>query len=178
MKLIPTIFVLLAFVLTQIFAGQPVFSTQTSAEDTRSKYVGLLIADSLPDGLKLRNHFLIGSKQGVDIPLDFGIREVAKGSVKMLWFERVAERDGQRVSQWEILDVLVLPQIRKSQVLANSYCFIGKEYEPDVFAIFENQDKEYLTRARRAWRANRLSGKFEEIPLRGVRCENESWAIP
>jgi hypothetical protein len=154
-------------------------SLQVSDKVTPNKYIGLRIAESLPDGLELGVHFLIGSKSDVNIPMDFGIREVSKGKLKMLWLERVAELDdAQRVSQWEILDVLVIPQISRNQVFTTSYCFIGKEYEPEVFAIFDNQDKEYLTRARRAWKANRLSGKFEDISVRGVKCENESWNIP
>lgn len=177
MKLLTVLSLMLTVSLTLPCAGQQASSAQTSATVERSEYLGLRIAESLPAGLKSGNHFLISSKSGVDIPLDFGIREVSKGKLRMLWLERVAERDAKNVLGWEVLDVLVLPPVKKGQILATSYCFIGKEYEPEVFAIFDYKDKQYFTRARRAWRANRLVGRFEEIPTKNIRCQNEGRGV-
>jgi hypothetical protein len=177
MKLLAVISFMIAVSLNSLCAGQQASSARTSAKVGRSEYVGLRIAESLPAGLKSGNHFLVASKSGVDIPLDFGIREVSKGKIRMLWLERVAERNAKSVLRWEVLDVLVLPPVKKNQVLAASYCFIGKEYEPEVFAIFNYQDKQYFTRARRAWRANRFEERFEEIPTKNIRCENEGWGV-
>ncbi len=177
MKLFVVTILLITFVLTPYSVGQRAPSAQTSVEIERSKYVGLQIGKSLPRGLKVKDHFLISSKSGVDIPMDYGIREVFGGKVKMLWFERVKERDAKSVLQWKVLDVLILPLIKRNQILAHSRCFIGKEYEPEVFAIIVYEDKEYFTRVRRAWRANRLKEKFEEIPAKNIRCGNEGWGL-
>ena len=178
MQLIAIDTFVIAFVLTLLCAGRGASSPQASTEVEHAEFLGLRIAESLPMGLKSHNHFMIASKRGAATPLEFGVREVSKGKVKMLWFERIAERDQKRVLGWQVLDVLILPPIKKHQVLATSSCFIAKEFEPEVIALFDNQDNEYLTRTRRAWRANRLTGKFEDLPVRGVRCKNESWSIP
>jgi hypothetical protein len=173
MKALVITVLLITSVLTPCSVGQRASSAQTSAE----KYVGTRIGKSLPAGLKSKDHFLISSKSGVDIPMDFGIRSVYKARLRMLWFERVTQRDAKSVLQWKVLDVLALPPIRKNQILAHSICFIGDEFEPEVLGIFDYQDKQYFTRVRRAWRANRLSEKFEEIPAKNIKCENEGWGV-
>ena len=178
MQLLAVDILLMAYILTLPRAGQGASGPQAATEVESAKFVGLRIAESLPMGLKSHNHFMIASKHGVATPLEFGVREVSKGKVKMLWFERVAERDRNRVLTWQVLDVLVLPPIKKNQVLATSNCFVAKDFEPEVVALFDNEDKENLTRTRQAWRANRLTGKFEDVPLRGVRCRNENWSVP
>jgi hypothetical protein len=173
MKPLVITILLITSVFTPCAVGQRASSAQTSAE----KYVGMQMGKSLPAGLKSKDHFLISSKSGVDIPLDFGIRAVYRARLKMLWFERATQRDAKSVLQWKVLDVLALPPIRRTQILAHSICFIGKEFEPEVFGIFDYQDKEYFTRVRRAWRANRLSEKFEEIPAKNIKCGNEAWGL-
>lgn len=177
MKLFVVNILLIAFVHTPCPVGQRASSAQTPAGTERRKYVGLQIGESLPTGHTSKSHFLIPSKSGVDIPMDFGIREVSRGKLRMLWLERVTQRDVRGVPRWKVIDVLTLPRIGRNQVLAHSLCFIGGEYEPEVLAIFDYEDKEYFTRARRAWRANRRGEKFVEIPANKLRCENEGWGL-
>ncbi len=173
MKPLVIAILLITSVLPLCTVGQRASSAQTSAE----KYIGLQIGKSLPAGLKSKDHFLISSKSGVDIPLDFGIRAVYRAKLKMLWFERATQRDARSVLRWTVLDVLALPPIRRNKILAHSICFIGPEFEPEVFGIFDYQDKQYFTHVRRAWRANRLSEKFEEVPAKNIKCENEAWGL-
>jgi len=161
------------------FTNQNALPGKTVTEIKKAKYVGLRVGSSLPAGVKSDDQFrfMIGSKSNEDIPLEFGIRKVVEGKISMLWFERIIQQNNQVETEWEVMDVLVLPKISGNQRICGSYCFSGKEFEPEIIAIADYENREYLTRVRRAWRASRVNKRFEEIPTKGIKCENVGWGI-
>ena len=50
--------------------------------------------------------------------------------------------------------------------------------DKEIVAIVDYQrGVEYFTRVRKAWRANRQTEKFEVIPTRGIKCENDGFGL-
>ncbi len=141
----------------------------------RIKYVGLRHGASLPDGLKLVAGGLVSSLEDAK---QYAISEVRRGRKGMLWFEYLTHRDQAGSPYWEVRDVLVLPVIRRGQVLAYSSCFSRQKPDPEIVAIVDYQPNvEFFTRARRAWRAKRSVERFEEISPRGIKCTNEGFGM-
>ena len=170
---------LAALVLTPSAAAQRRASSRGTrgggAAADMSGYVGLRHGSKLPDGLKNLGGSLV-SEAGAG--KEYGLAEVHRGKIKMLWFERLTHRDAAGLPYWEVEDFLILPPVRKNQVLAYSTCFSGSEPDREVIAIADYQrSAEFFTRVRRAWRANRKTGKFEEISPRGIKCTNEGFGL-
>ncbi len=152
-------------------SARPV-QAQSAASEPGSAYVGLRHGAQLPEGLKEGGYSgQLDTLGGVE----FSLQEVLKGNVRMVWFERVVGRDAEGVPQMEVLDVLTLPTLAKNQRVAYSSCTSGKKVEQDaeIVAVFDYvRGVNYFTRLRSAWRANRRSRKFEEIPVTGIKCLN------
>jgi hypothetical protein len=96
----------------------------------------------------------------------------------MLWFERMTHVDDNGVAYWEVKDVMVLPRLPRKQVLAYYGCLLNNRADNEIAAVLDYEPGvEYFTRARRAWRANRLTGKFEAMPSKGIKCENLGYGM-
>lgn len=148
---------------------------QRSAQTDAVKYIGRRYGPTQPPGFKYIGGALIselGDKK------EYGISEVHKGRVKALWFEYMTHRDQGGVPYWELKDVLVVPPHSSKQVLAYATCLIGNRPDKEIVAVVDYQPNEqYFTRVRRAWRANRQTEKFEVIPTKKIKCENEGYGV-
>jgi hypothetical protein len=161
---------------------QPSYSVAQRTPDTRNasaveaaKYVGLRHRSSLPDNLKDEGGALISD---INDATEYGIGEIPRGGMRMLWFERLTHRDDSGAAHWEVKDVLVLPRIPRNQILVYSMCFYGEKPDKEIVAIADYRPYvEFFTRVRRAWRANRVTEKFEEIPTKGIKCENAGYGV-
>lgn len=155
--------ILLVFLLTSL----SIAPAQTGAP----KYTGHRYGSTQPKGVKYIGGSLISE---LDDQTEYGIAEVHRGRVKALWFERLIRRDEKGIPYWELKDVLVVPPYPKSQLLSYSFCLMNNLPDKEIVAIVDYQpDAEYFTRVRKAWRANRQTGKFEVIPTKGIKCTNE-----
>jgi hypothetical protein len=176
-KLLLLLFLTFFFLFPSRSAGQRTASPDkgdTSAVE-RTKYVGLRHSASLPYGLKDVGGALVSRLNDAK---EYGISEVRRGRVRMLWFEYLTHRDQAGAPYWEVKDVLALPSIRRNQVLVYSLCFSGQKPDSEIVAIADYQPYvEFFTRVRRAWRANRSVERFEEISPRGVKCTNEGYGV-
>src|SRR5687767_1021264 len=76
------------------------------------KYKSVLSETTLPNGVKHAGGGLIG-----DINADpvYGISQVSKGEVRMLWLEVSTGHDADgSVTGWQVIDVLSFPALSKS----------------------------------------------------------------
>ena len=139
-----------------------------------TKYIGLRHGP-LPPGLKSRGGSLVSA---VGDAKEYGLAEVHRSTTKMLWFERLTHRDDKGVAYWEVTDVMVLPRITKKQVLVFAFCLLNNQPDGEIVAVADYvEGVQYFTRVRRAWRANRQTEKFEVIPTKGIKCENEGFGL-
>ena len=134
-----------------------------------AKYIGLRYGPSSPDGVRILRSEQVSGANDVN---ENRISEVEAGGVKMIWLERLVNRDAAGLTSWEVKDVLVVPPIRKNQALVFSFCSAGGQYDKEIIAVadFRPSERRYR-RVSLAWRADRRTEKFKGISTGGVKCE-------
>lgn len=153
----------------------PSANPQNASAGELVKFIGLHHGPSLPPGLKQVAGGLISETNDAE---EYAVSEVHKGKMRMLWFERLTHRDNSGKAYWEVKDVLAIPKLRRRQILVYTICFSSDNLDREVIAIADYQpDEEFLTHIRQAWRANRKIGKFETIPIEGIKCENVDYGV-
>lgn len=139
----------------------------------KSPYIGLRYAgDKLPRGHKWIGGALLTNPYSDE--KQYGVTEVSKGTVKMMWLDRLTHHDAAGNAHWEIKDVLFLPPIRKNQLLFYVNCFLANKPDSELVVITDAVVRGgYYGRVRHAWRANRQTEKFQQIPGTGIKCESQ-----
>ena len=104
---------------------------------------------------------------------DHIIEWISGGSMEMLWLNKVICRRNDR-SYFEVLDVLELPEISRSEVLiiggANGDCELNNTLTGGLIVIAEKEPTAIVTNILKAWRANRSTGGIDGIPTSNIRC--------
>jgi len=77
----------------------------------------------------------------------------------------------------EVLDVLILPALKSREVFVYFDCYAKGRRDSEILCVFDDTERQFFTRVRRAWRAKRREGKFEEIAPRDVKCENFGFGL-
>lgn len=150
-------------------------AAQSGSQTDAVKYIGRRYGPTQPPGIKYVGGALISE---LEDQKEYGISQVHKGRVKVLWFERMTHRDERGVPYWELMDVLVVPPHTRKQVVVYATCLMENRADKEIVAIADYQPGEqYFTRVRKAWRANRQTEKFEVIPTKGIKCENDGFGI-
>lgn len=139
----------------------------------KSQYLGLRYAgNKLP-----RGHTWIGGALITDPysnEKQYGVTEVAKARVRMMWLDRLTHHDAGGNAHWEIKDVLFLPPIQKNQLLFYVNCFRANKPDLELVVVTDPVVRGgYYGRVRHAWRANRKTEKFEQVPVTGIKCEGQ-----
>ena len=165
-------FLLLVLVVSSSSQGQQT-PARLNATNDKSPCIGLRYAgNKLP-----RGHKWIGGALLTDPYSDekqYGVTEVSKGRVRMMWLDRLTHHDAAGNAHWEIKDVLFLPPMRKDQLLFYVGCFQANKPDPELVVITDAVVRGgYYGRVRHAWRANRQTEKFQQIPVAGIKCEGQ-----
>ncbi len=145
--------------------------TGLNATNDKSPYIGLRYAgNKLPRGHKWIGGSLLTNPYSDE--KQYGVTEVSKGRVKMMWLDRLTHHDAAGNAHWEIKDVLFLPPMRKQQWLFYVNCLLFDKPDPELVVIVDDVIRGgYFGRIRNAWRANRQTEKFQQIPVTGIKCE-------
>jgi hypothetical protein len=163
----------LSFLLTSVVFAPCSQAQQKPPEsdqaNDKSRYIGLRHGDQIPAG-----HKWIGGALLSDPYRDktqYGVDQVSRGTVNMLWLQLLTHHDSAGHAYWEIKDVLFLPIIQKNQLLFYTDCLLANKPDPELVVIADTVRRGgYYTRVRHAWRANRQTEKFEQIPVTGIKC--------
>ncbi len=113
--------------------------------------------------------------KGYDNPR-FAISHVRMNGLYTLWFEMFLYSDQKGKSYWEVLDILLLPELRKDEVYLHDGCLLNGEYDGEIIVIALLDREAFLRRyitnekIRMAWRANRAKQAFEVISTDGIEC--------
>jgi hypothetical protein len=143
---------------------------QTTSTSTNATYIGLRHGPKLPPGLKEEGGGLISDPY--KDKTQFGIAHVTRGKQNFLWFELGTHHNAAGQAFWEVLDVVTLPPLRRNHIVMYTLCLLNDKPDPEIAAVIEPiKPGSYDTRTLRAWRANRQTRKFEEITVKGVKCE-------
>ena len=152
------------------FAGPPISGQQNAPMQSDQPYIGLRHGRQLPTGLNEEGGGLITDPY--KDKTQYGISHVTRGKTNMLWFEVGTHHDSSGQAFWEVLDVVTLPPLKRGQVVMFTLCLLNDQPDSEIAAIVQPlRARHYQTRTVRAWRANRQTRTFEQIPTRRVKCE-------
>lgn len=76
-----------------------------------------------------------------------------------------------------IIDILEIDKKELEENKLTEYCYTNNGADAEIIALVKETDNnaEFYTKIKKAWRANRKIGKFEEIAKRKVKkCDNEN----
>lgn len=147
-------------------------------KQNNQNYIGLRYKD-IPTGLEYISGWTVGDPNASRV---YGISRIVKGNQEMLWFQ-IIFTDSQGKANYQVIDVLNLPKLSKSETLLGGpafACLLRGVREQEIIAViarYQGQNTQYLRQIKKAWRANRKSNKFEEISTRNIACENPAWGL-
>ncbi len=119
----------------------------------------------------------------------WGISIIFDGQSFMLWFERLIYRDQNGEPHWQVNDTLFLPSPVENQVVIVDQCFINGVLDNEIVVLGGIDEEVFSTRhlpssnVVLSWRANRATGKLDEIERTNVECTVETvleypWKMP
>lgn len=138
--------------------ASPTFAQQPSQNDPRSA-IGTTYRDLQDDG-------------GWVIPKGYIGQIFKQDKTTVLWFAKFLESNQRGPLPRQVVDVLELPELSKSQRLHYAFCMLNGTYDREIFAIVEATDTKIRSQVYQAWRANTKTEKIEPISPQGVACEN------
>lgn len=145
-----------------------------------SHYIGLIVPP-YPEEVLHRGGGMMGGFgiRGYDNPY-FGFGHIRIEEYYTMWFEMFSYRDQKGKAYWEVLDILILPELRKDEVYLYDGCFLNGEYDGEILVIALVDREAFLRRyvtnekVRMAWRANRAKQAYEVISTEGIECSGEA----
>jgi hypothetical protein len=155
----------LLFLLALVFLPNIVSAQKKEFVGYRHK--GVVYGETLANGARDLGGGLLSDEE-------YGVSRFSKGKRQMLWLEKVTSRDKKGVPGWEVLDVLVVDNPKKNQQFLFSYastCMEDGAEDLDLIVLAELQPARQAYKVLRAWRADLLKEKFEEVPVEAVKCE-------
>jgi len=148
-------------------------------------------SDSLPSTLPGEYQHLIGLEFGPDsFPSEFiehtgyvlGLMEeneyiidhVSKKQTQLVWLCKLTRRDQEGRPYLKIVDILILPSIDSDEQLLMGTCNFQSQPDQEIIAIVKFIESEGKNEVHHAWRTNRNTQRFEEVPASMVSCVDES----
>ena len=155
---------------------------QKKFRESIQSYIGLK-HPPLPDDLKRSGGLLVGTGDASEYP--YVVNLIEKNDEYMMWLELLISLDnsGQAVSK--VVDVVALPAFDKNSEIitggSSDRCSVNGEYDPNLIALAELEDEntEYFTKIRKAWRVEPTAGKFQSVSLKTlqIQCQNVNFGI-
>ena len=144
---------------------------------------------AFPSTLKAEEHSLIGINyppfpeevEGIGgwiTEEPYGIDQVSIDGQELLLLSRLIRRDSKGKAFFKVVNVLSLPSINTETEEIRGSCFVnGKEAPNMIFLAKWEEEKPYLTKARKAWRVE--GENFVEINPQSVnfQCENYAYGL-
>jgi hypothetical protein len=125
-----------------------------------SKYIGLVYPPP-PAGLTEVFSMLMQDKDGYSLIM------VLEGGNKMLWLNKIDHHDENGSAFWEVKDVLGLSNLGAGLTLLPDGCSQNGTLDTEIIVAGKNGAIVM------AWRANTTLGKFEAIPINGIKCNSD-----
>lgn len=153
---------LLAFLLLPLAAA-----SAQKKEFVGYRHRGVVYGETLPNGARDLGGGLLSDD-------NYGVSRFSKRGKQMLWLEKIASRDKKGVPSWEVVDVLIINNLKKNQEFLFSYastCTVGGAEDLDLVVLAEFQTATKTYKVQQAWRADLLKEKFQPLAIEEIRCE-------
>ena len=136
------------------------------------EYAGVTPSATLPNGVKHLGGGMIGDFEADPV---YGISQLEKGRLKMLWLEVSTGQNERGVTGWKVLDVLSFPSPR-----ATDHIFFygdpaidcrrnGAEI-PNLVGVGRIMRRQETFKPSKLWAADLIARKFKPVSLAGVKC--------
>ena len=150
--------------------------------ESLQSYIGLK-HPPLPDDLKRRGSLLVGTGDASEYP--YVVNLIEKNEKYMMWLELLISLDNSGKAVSKVVDVVALPAFDKNYEIitggSSDRCSVNGEYDPNLIALAELEDEntEYFTKIRKAWRVEPTAGKFKSVSLKSlqIQCQNVNFGI-
>ncbi|WP_374334422.1 hypothetical protein [Leeia sp.] len=156
-----------ALALLALLLSSPVLSAGDSRE-----LIGTTIPP-LPAGWRKDGGMCIASSLGVEQVCAFSLGTLWKGNQRWLYIGRAVAGPQADKPQWQVSDQMASPPAPKGYQVVIVPCQRDGQVAETTVAVVQATSKEWYTRVRVAYRANLTTGRFESIPVQGLRCVNE-----
>lgn len=133
------------------------------------------IVPPFPDGWMDGGGACIAKSLGADKMCEYSIGVLQGPSGLLLYIGKSAPRIELKKARWLVTDQMSFPQTPRDQQVVFSVCELNGEIDETIIAVVKTTDTEWYATVRQAYRANLKTGRFEEIPPKGIRCLNEGW---
>jgi hypothetical protein len=168
----PALLISALFIFPLLTLGQAKHATIEQSPYVNYEYKGVVPDTTLPNGVKHFGGGLIG-----DINADpvYGISQVQKGKLKMLWLEVSTGKDASGITGWKVIDVLAFPALTKSDYLffygdpAIGCTRAGKDI-PNLVGVGKIIRRQGF-RPAKLWVADLTTKKFKPLSVSGIKCE-------
>jgi hypothetical protein len=165
----------MGYCLTLVLVIPLSFSQNVSIlEKEKQKLVGFKYGqENFPKGYEYLGGHLIEKGPG----MEYAVSHVRMDYLQFHWLEKLIHRDGKGKAYFEIKDVLLLPEIKKGEILVQGVCLYHGEIDPEIIAIVKydkyEEIKRYLNVVLKAWKANCKKEIFEDLKSDNISCINE-----
>jgi hypothetical protein len=132
------------------------------------EYIGLKYL-KCPNGLTEHQGCVIEIDGNYDS--DYCLEYLTKGKIQMVWLEKAYRKEGGKVHNYQVLDVIVSPEIKKDYIFSLSSSSLNKKYDPLIVTYVEKSESEYW-KVLYAWKINVQKEKFEKIITDGITSIN------
>jgi len=183
------------FLLAFLFAGPACHAQQQESigaeppTEVGNEWIGTRYPP-LPDGVTYRGGDRMdrgGSRVGDSPDENYSISIMSVHDRLMVWMDRVVGWTSEGRAKKVVTDVLVPPELPEDHILEFGICSTlhseqsrvqpepsDVKVDPEIVTVIRRGKAKVLTHARRAWRADRDTGRFQEIDPEGIVCLNDA----
>jgi hypothetical protein len=135
------------------------------------------IVPPFPEGWKDEGGACISNTLGSERICDYSIGILRKDGELVLYFGKSAPRIEPEKARWHVIDRMPYPKISKTQQVVLGNCERDGKHDGAIIAIVKRTDTEWYSIVQNAYKANFITGRFEKISAKGIRCINEGWGV-
>lgn len=125
----------------------------------------------LPETVEAMYGWLIEDSHSID--------RVSMRGQELLLLSRLTGRNSQGDPSFEVVSMLSLPLMYKTETIkgSESFCSVNEKIDPNIVVLVKIENTPKLTKARKAWRIE--NEEFKEISVQGLSfaCENFGYGL-
>ncbi len=129
--------------------------------------------DSFPAGFEEQTGYVFGFTEGKEYVID----HVTKNDTDLLWFCKLTGRDEEGRPFLQILDAVILPEQQENEMILMGSCDYAGATDPEIVAIVESVPDQVSSEIHHAWRADRKTERFKDVPPDSIECLDESFFL-
>lgn len=108
---------------------------------------------------------------------NYSIGRLVNRQKEYLYFGKNKQVPDAKTPFWKILDLMPYPEVPKGYVVVEGLCESNGIRDETIIAVVKEDENEWFSQTRFAYRANLETEQFETIATKGIRCLNNAWGL-